>query len=141
MIKWLQLDIRGGQITIEPRPDHCNRGTVIAKVFPTDHRLSISEADVWPRYYFRPSVAVAECEAWAFAHGAMEQQHSWRLHDLQGNVCYAGGECAQCMAANADVQIRAIERMQIGGLDAFNAAVVVGNDELLRAWLLGQEHK
>lgn len=60
-------------ITIEPRPAHCDRGNLIANLFP--HPCSqldleiIGCADGWPRYYFDLARAKLEIEAWLVKRG------------------------------------------------------------------------
>jgi hypothetical protein len=53
------------EITLEQRPNYCDRGSFIAKLHP-HHRLwlEIDGQDGWPRYYFDEDRAKLECEAW-----------------------------------------------------------------------------
>jgi hypothetical protein len=62
---WLCINGRECVVTIEPRPQHCDRGNYIAKLFPV-HVLArdIDAQDAWPRYYFDLDRAKAEVEAW-----------------------------------------------------------------------------
>jgi hypothetical protein len=50
-------------ITLEGRPHYCDRGSFIAKVFPSGE-LYIDIHDGWPRYYFDADRAKLEIEAW-----------------------------------------------------------------------------
>ena len=60
-----QIEGRACSITIENRPAHCDRGSVIAKLFPRyPFSQAVDEADGWPRYYFDLNRAKLECEAW-----------------------------------------------------------------------------
>lgn len=55
-------------ITIERRPDYCDRGHWIAKVFPVAGGkvgdFTIDNADGWPRYYMKHDRAVEELREW-----------------------------------------------------------------------------
>ncbi len=64
------LKFGNGEITIEPRPPHCNRGRWFAKIFYEGFQpVAVSEQDVWPRYYFGDlSLAMDQCEQWLKAH-------------------------------------------------------------------------
>lgn len=89
-MRWLQIEVPGGLLSIEPRPPHCNRGRVYAKVQVTDPRfLHVSEQDSWPRYYFDPLTAVIECEEWLAAHGALDksgdERPQWQLAWFTGD--------------------------------------------------------
>src|SRR5712691_69263 len=51
------------EIIIEPRPHYCDRGRMIAKVFPvvsSELMLKFDGADGWPRYYYDLDRAKAE---------------------------------------------------------------------------------
>lgn len=53
------------EITIEARPDYCDRGNWIAKLHPEGYlSQEIDLSDLWPRYYFDLERAKQECEAW-----------------------------------------------------------------------------
>lgn len=67
---WWEVHGRECSITIEPRPVYCDRGNLIAKVFPTGSlAMSMDHADGWPRYYFDLDRAKLECEAWLVKRG------------------------------------------------------------------------
>lgn len=83
---WLEIDVAGGSITIEPRPPHCDRGRVVAKVHVTDPRfLFVSSDDSWPRYYFDALTAVIECQEWLAAKHALDchdqERPQWWLRE------------------------------------------------------------
>ena len=69
-LEWKQEDgywsirIKAGvEVTLEPRPQYCDRGNWIAKVesrIPDD----IDYADFWPRYYMDFDRAKLEVEDW-----------------------------------------------------------------------------
>lgn len=66
------IEIAGKQctITIESRPQYCDRGNLIAKLHPFGVlEREIDAADGWPRYYFDLDRAKAECEAWLAKRG------------------------------------------------------------------------
>jgi hypothetical protein len=62
------LQGRHHEITIEPRPDYCDRGHWYAKVFPLvggqPGDFTIDDSDGWPRYYMDHDRAVAELREW-----------------------------------------------------------------------------
>jgi hypothetical protein len=58
---YYELTYKGVYMTIEPRPGYCDRGNYVAKITPGP--LQIDDADLWPRYYFSLSCAMAECQA------------------------------------------------------------------------------
>lgn len=56
-----------GEVSLEARPDYCDRGSFIARVHPKHHlgcgACCVDEADAFPRYYFDERRAI---EAWAY---------------------------------------------------------------------------
>lgn len=61
-------------ITIEGRPSYCDRGNYLAKLHVDDpRRVSVDEADLWPRFYFDLGRAMLECEAWLNKRGELKQ--------------------------------------------------------------------
>jgi hypothetical protein len=65
--KYWEVETPQCQITLEPRPVHCDRGNWIAKLHTVGgSQLSrdIDGADLWPRYYFDLERAKLEIEAW-----------------------------------------------------------------------------
>lgn len=63
------LRVRGKdcEITMEPRPPHCDRGRWLAKLHPDDGSelaRSLDAADGWPRYYFDRVRGQLEIESW-----------------------------------------------------------------------------
>lgn len=71
------LHIRGKDciITLEPRPNYCNRGSWLAKLEVLDGiALTVDAADGWypGRYYFDRARAILEIEAWLRARSQME---------------------------------------------------------------------
>ncbi len=52
-------------ITIESRPQYCDRGNYIAKLHPYGKLATeIDDADGWPRYFFDIERAKLECFDW-----------------------------------------------------------------------------
>ncbi len=65
--EWGQEVVEGHDclICIEARPSYCDRGSYIAKIFPTGKLArEMDDADGWPRYYFDLQRGKLECEAW-----------------------------------------------------------------------------
>lgn len=60
-------DIEGRHciVNIEPRPNYCDRGRFIVKVF-TDAGTPalVDSADCFPRYYFGEDAMMSEIKAW-----------------------------------------------------------------------------
>jgi hypothetical protein len=66
----LQVQGQDCTITLEPRPDYCDRGNYLARLFPRGPlRREIDGTDGWPRYYFNLDRAKAEVEAWLAKRG------------------------------------------------------------------------
>lgn len=63
---YVEIRIKNGLFTIEPRPAYCNRGEYFVKIFPDPDQfdLHIDEQDMFPRYYFYLLSAILETEAW-----------------------------------------------------------------------------
>lgn len=58
----IELNYKGVQITLEPRPTYCDRGNWIAKITKPGP-LDIDDADMFPRYYFYINNAFKELES------------------------------------------------------------------------------
>lgn len=59
--------IRGKEcaITLERRPQYCDRGNWIAKLYAIGALAGdLDSADLWPRFYFSTNAARSEVEAW-----------------------------------------------------------------------------
>jgi hypothetical protein len=71
-VPWYMIEGRECQISLEPRPSYCDRGSFIAKLFPRGGlALEIDAADGWPRYYFDFDRALLEIEAWLVKRGQL----------------------------------------------------------------------
>lgn len=71
---WQYIDGKACQITLEPRPHYCDRGSWIAKIHARGSiedqlKLNLDEQDMWPRYYFDETRAKLEIEAWLTKRG------------------------------------------------------------------------
>ncbi len=63
---------RNSEITLEPRPNYCDRGNFLAKLHPTGILArDIDEQDGWPRYYMDREHAKAEIVAWMRKRGEL----------------------------------------------------------------------
>lgn len=64
--RFAAINLKDGQLTIEPRPVHCDRGNFIVKAFAFENQINlyIDDADLFPRYYFGFDNMISELEAW-----------------------------------------------------------------------------
>lgn len=80
-----------GQITIEERPEHCNRGRWLAKMHQKG-RLNNPWFDDgtgsggWPRYYFDLDRAKAELEAWVEFREKLHAERQSRSQEAIANA-------------------------------------------------------
>ena len=81
---WQELKARGCLVILEPRPEYCDRGHFLAKLFPTGF---LDNCEGWARYYFSEERAKAEIAAWLEFRGLVLEGEQW---STKGAV--AGGE-------------------------------------------------
>lgn len=62
---WLEIYGKECTIVIEPRPEYCDRGNWIAKIFTRGSlAVEFDRQDGWPRYYMDLDRAKLEIEDW-----------------------------------------------------------------------------
>ena len=83
-MSYLELRGKDCRIILEERPYYCDRGRLIAKVFPirgSRLALDLDDADGWPRYYFFRDCAYREVEAWLRVRNQWLPDAGWEEHD------------------------------------------------------------
>jgi len=86
--KYVSLETNLCEITIENRPNYCDRGRYIVKVFSTSNELCV--ADGFPRYYFDFNAMMTEIKAWMEARktyfvGTKKNQEETLTKEQKGN--------------------------------------------------------
>jgi len=68
---WAEVRRRYCYLTIEKRPQYCDRGRYIVKCTVTGkpHEMKVDGADMFPHYYFGFEAMISELEHWFEARG------------------------------------------------------------------------